>query len=87
MHNEEANRSAKEQRTRNKKGLTVIVRHVAAPDAKERLSRAIDILLRAAARDTSQAEDSPEKPSTRGTHKAADNGEMNNGKDGNLQNL
>jgi len=82
---------AKKQDKRNKKRLVVSVRHVATPDAKERLSHAVDVLLRAAARDTSQAGDSPdadkEKPSTRGTHKAADNGEMSNGKDGNLQNL
>ena len=52
MHNDEANRSAKEQRTRNKKGLTVIVRHIAAPDAKQRLSRVVGILMKAAARST-----------------------------------
>lgn len=36
---------AKRQRKQNDKCLTVIVRHVAAPDAKQRLSRAVSILL------------------------------------------
>jgi len=42
----------KEQKTRNKKGVTVIVRRVAAPDAKQRLSRVVGILMKAAARST-----------------------------------
>ena len=70
---------ARKQDKQNQKRLVVNVHHVATPDAKERLSRAIDILLRAAARDTSQAEDSPdadkEKPSGRSTHKVAGDGE------------
>jgi len=41
---------AQRQRTCNKKGLTVIVRHVAAPDAKQRLSRVVDVLLRVTTR-------------------------------------
>ena len=48
MHNEKVNRSAKEQRTHNKKVLAVIVRHVATPNAKQRLPRVVDILLKAA---------------------------------------
>lgn len=50
--NEEINRSAKERRTHNKKGLTLIVRHVATPNAKQRLSRVVNILLNAAAKST-----------------------------------
>jgi len=42
----------KEQRTRNKKGAIVIVRHVVAPDAKRRLSLAVNILLRVTAKST-----------------------------------
>lgn len=55
--NEEANRSTKERRTRNKKGLTVIVHHLAAPDAKQRLSRAVNILLKVAAKSTAAEEE------------------------------
>ena len=57
MHNEKANRSAKEQRTRNKKVLAVIVRHVAIPDAKQRLSLVVNILLKAAAKSTTAEEE------------------------------
>jgi len=74
----------KKHKERKGKTLKVTgIENIPAPDADERLSRAIDILLRAAARDTSQAEDSPdadkEKPSTRGTHEAAGNGGCNDG--------
>ena len=42
----------KEQRTRNQKGVTVIIRHVAAPDAQKRLSLAVNALLRVTAKST-----------------------------------
>jgi len=47
---------AKRQRKQNDKCLKVIVRHVTIPDAEGRLSRAIDILLRVAARGTAASE-------------------------------
>ena len=37
----------------------VEIRYIPMPDADERLSRAIDILLRSAARDMSQSKESP----------------------------
>jgi len=40
--------------------LVVSTQPVAAPDAEERRRRAIDLLLQAAAKDTSQSEDSPD---------------------------
>jgi len=43
---------AKRQRKQNNKCLTVIVRHVATPNAKQRLSRVVDILLKAAEKNT-----------------------------------
>lgn len=62
---------AKKQGKQNQKRLVVSMRHVATPDAEERVCRAIEILLRAAATGISQAEDSPdadkEKPSARGS--------------------
>ena len=66
--NEEANRSTKERRTRNKKGLTVIVHHVAAPDAKQRLSRVVGILMKAAVKSTIVEEEKtpPYAPSEEG---------------------
>lgn len=54
---------ARKQDKQNQKRLVVNVHHVATPDAKERLSRAIDILLRAAGRtddDGKQAEGAAE---------------------------
>ncbi len=60
------------------KSLVVRLCYVAAPDSDARLSRAMEILLWAAARGTSQAEDSPdadkENPSGRSTHEATGNG-------------
>lgn len=66
MHNEKANRSAKEQRTRNKKVLVVIVRHIAAPDAAQRLSRVVDILLKATEKNTIAKKEKPLPHSPRG---------------------
>jgi len=37
----------------------VEIRYISMPDADERLSRAVDILLRSAARDMSQSKESP----------------------------
>lgn len=48
---------AKKQTRENKKRLVVSMRHVAAPDADKRLSRALGIWLRAAARGTTESED------------------------------
>ena len=45
----------KKQRQRQ---LIVRMKHAPAPDAEGRLSRAIDVLLKAAARDTTKSEDS-----------------------------
>ena len=53
---------AKRQRKQNDKCLTVIVRHVAAPDAKQRLSRVVNILLKAAAKSTIAEEEKLWKP-------------------------
>ena len=64
--NKEINRSAKERRTHNKKGLTLIVRHVATPDAAQRLSRVIDILLKATEKDTIAKKEKPLPNSPRG---------------------
>ena len=54
---------AKKQNRQNQKRLVVSMCRVATPDAEERLSRAIDILLRAAGRtddDGKQAEGAAE---------------------------
>lgn len=51
---------AKKQGKQIQKRMVVTMRHVATPDAEERLCRAMEILLRAAARGTSQSEDSPD---------------------------
>ena len=48
---------AKKQTRENKKRLVVSIRHVAAPEADVRLSRALGILLKAAARDSTKSED------------------------------
>ena len=64
--NEEINRSAKERRTHNKKGLTLIVCHVATPDAAQRLSRVVDILLKAAEKNTIAKKEKPLPHSPRG---------------------
>ena len=76
---------AKKQDKQKQKRMVVTMRHVTTPDAEKRLSHAMEILLRAAARDTSQAEDSPdadkEKPSARGTHEAAGDGGWKNGEE------
>lgn len=48
-----------EKANQHQKCLRVSVQHVTAPDAiDERLRRAMDLLLRAAVRDTSQSEES-----------------------------
>lgn len=46
----------KKQRRESEERMAVSVRHVACADGDARLSRAIDILLRLAARDAAQAE-------------------------------
>lgn len=75
--------------------LVVSMQPVAAPDADERLRRATELLLQAAA-NASQPSTSVRKTNNRQASTpsdatedilAADNAEMNNGKDGNLQNL
>ena len=43
---------AKRQRKQNDESLTIIVRHVATPDAKQRLCRVANILLKASAKST-----------------------------------
>lgn len=48
---------AKRQRKQNSKCLIVIVRHIAAPDAKQRLSLAVNILLRVTAKSTVSEEE------------------------------
>ena len=48
----------KKHRKHNKKPLVISLRYVATPDSNTRLSHAIDILLRAAARSTTKSEDS-----------------------------
>lgn len=79
---------AKKRSKQNQKSLSVSIHYVPIPQADDKLSRAIDILLRAAARDSSQAEDSPdadkEKPPTRGTRQDAGDGEMSNENDATL---
>jgi len=50
---------AKQQGKQNHKRMVVSLRHVATPDANARLSRTIDILLRAAARGASQSKGNP----------------------------
>ncbi len=47
---------AKKQSKQNQKLLIVSIRYIAAPDARERLSRAINILLGSAARGTVKSE-------------------------------
>ncbi len=49
---------AKKQGKQNHKRIVVSLRHVATPDAEERLARATGILLKAAARGTTKSEDS-----------------------------
>lgn len=49
---------AKKQGKQNHKRMVISLRHVATPDAEERLARAIGILLKAAARDTTKSVDS-----------------------------
>ena len=48
---------AKKQDKQNQKSLVVNLRYVATPDGNARLSRALGILLRAAARSTTESED------------------------------
>ena len=50
---------AKKQGTRNQKSLVVSIRHMVTTDSNGRLSRTIDILLRAAARGASQSKGNP----------------------------
>jgi hypothetical protein len=50
---------AKKQRIENKKRLLVTMHHVPTPDGNARLSRAIDIVLKAAAEANSQSKDTP----------------------------
>lgn len=50
---------AKKQGKQNQKRMVVTMRHVTTPDAEGRLSRAIDILLRVAARGTAKKERPP----------------------------
>jgi hypothetical protein len=56
---------AKRQRKQNDKCLTVIVRHIAAPDAKQRLSRVVNILLKTAAKSTIAEEEKLPRSSSR----------------------
>lgn len=74
---------ARRRANQHQKRLAASLRPVATPDAEERLSRAIDILLRAAARGTTKSEDSPdvdkEKPSGRSTYETAGDEECNDG--------
>ena len=49
---------AKKQTRENKKRLVVSMRYVAAPEADERLSRALGILLRSGARTAATSEES-----------------------------
>ena len=62
---------AKKQGEQNQKRMVVTMRHVTTPDAEQRLSRAIDILLRVAARGTTKSKDGinteKETPPTRGS--------------------
>lgn len=53
---------AKKQGKQNHKRLVVSYRYVATPDGNARLSRAIDILLRAATRDSTKSGDSKKGP-------------------------
>ena len=50
---------AKKQGKQNQKRIVVSIRHVATPDAEERFSHAIGILLKAATRNTSQSKQTP----------------------------
>jgi len=50
--------------------MVVTMRHVTTPDAEGRLSRAIDILLRVAARGTAKSEDSINAKKERPPHQA-----------------
>ncbi len=49
----------KKQGKQNQKRLVVSIRHVATPDGNARLSRVIDILLKAAARDALRSKGNP----------------------------
>lgn len=48
---------AKKQCSKGQRDMTVNLRHTATPDAEQRLTRAMSILLNAAARDASQSKD------------------------------
>jgi hypothetical protein len=74
----------KKHTDRKEKRLKVTeIQCVPTPDADERFCRAMDILLKAAARGTTKSEDSPdadkEKPFGRSTHEATGNGGCKDG--------
>ena len=48
----------KRETRQNNKRLAVSIHHVAIPDVDQRFSRAMDILLKAAARDTTEEQES-----------------------------
>ena len=82
---------AKKQGRQNQKRMVVIMRHVTTPDAEGRLSRAIDILLRVAAKGTAKSEDSINAKKEKPPHQApaedaltAGDGEQKNGNEGKL---
>ena len=47
----------KKHERKNRRGLTVCIHTVPSPDADERFGRAISVLLKAAARDTTKPEE------------------------------